>query len=135
MAENRSTPAQLEERLRSGDRRFSKLEARMNQMEAQVRGHLERQDAHLRQQDEHLRSQDEKLDTVVANTQSMVETWQGGQKVMRSLCRMADAWRFLMRNVVGQLAAVTLVAIVIYRYLHHEPVPDWAHAAFTFLLG
>ncbi|WP_338509204.1 hypothetical protein [Burkholderia gladioli] len=107
----------------------------MDQMEAQVRSHLERQDAHLRQQDEHLRSQDGKLDTVVANTQSMVETWQGGQKVMRTLCRMADAWRFLMRNVVAQVGSAALVGVVVYRYLHHQPVPDWAHAAFTFLLG
>ncbi|MGS1020234.1 hypothetical protein [Burkholderia glumae] len=107
----------------------------MNQMEAQFRSHLERQDAHLRQQDEHLRIQDGKLDTVVANTQSMVETWQGGQKVMRALCRMADAWRFLVRNVALPALGFGAAGVILLRYVQHEPIPEWAHAVLKMLIG
>ncbi|UTV56442.1 hypothetical protein [Burkholderia arboris] len=69
MTDNASEPARVEERLRAGDRRFSKLEQRIDASDAAVKAHLQRQD--------------EKIDAIVAsvsliqtNTQSMVDTWE-----------------------------------------------------------
>ncbi|WP_446902981.1 hypothetical protein [Burkholderia sp. YIM B11467] len=128
MTDNVSAPARVEERLRAGERRFSKLEQRLNETAAATK--------------EHLQSQDQKIDDIVAsvsliqtNTQSMVDTWEGGTRAVRALCRLADAWRFLVRHVAGPTIAFGTVVLIVFRYLRHEPIPDWAHAVVKFLLG
>lgn len=128
MTDNASAPARVEERLRAGDRRFSKLEQRIDASDAAVKAHLQRQD--------------EKIDAIVAsvsliqtNTQSMVDTWEGGARVVRALCRLADAWRFLVRHVAGPTLAFGTVGVIVFRYIRHEPIPDWASAVVKLLLG
>ncbi|WP_249212188.1 hypothetical protein SD235_08045 [Burkholderia cepacia] len=128
MTDNASAPARVEERLRAGDRRFSKLEQRIDASDAAVKAHLQRQD--------------EKIDAIIAgqatiqaNTQSMVDTWEGGARVVRALCRLADAWRFLLRHVAGPTIAFGTVGVIVFRYLRHEPIPDWASVVVKLLLG
>ncbi|WP_242448857.1 hypothetical protein [Burkholderia metallica] len=128
MTDNASAPARVEERLRAGDRRFSILEQRLNEIAAATK--------------EHLQSQDEKIDDIVAsvsliqtNTQSMVDTWEGGARAVRALCRLADAWRFLVRHVAGPTIAFGTVGVIVFRYMRHEPIPDWANAVVKLLLG
>lgn len=128
MTDNASAPARVEERLRAGDRRFSKLEQRIDASDAAVKAHLQRQD--------------EKIDAIVAsvsliqtNTQSMVDTWEGGARAVRALCRLADAWRFLVRHVAGPAIAFGTVGVIVFRYMRHEPIPDWANAVVKLLLG
>ncbi|AMU14821.1 hypothetical protein [Burkholderia cenocepacia] len=128
MTDNASAPARVEERLRAGDRRFSKLEQRIDASDAAVKAHLQRQD--------------EKIDAIVAsvsliqtNTQSMVDTWEGGARAVRALCRLADAWRFLVRHVAGPTIAFGTVGVIVFRYMRHEPIPDWANAVVKLLLG
>ncbi len=128
MSDNVSAPARVEERLRAGDRRFSKLEERINASDAAVKAHLQ--------------SQDEKIDSIVAsvskiqtNTQSMVDTWEGGARAVRALCRLADAWRFLVRHVAGPTIAFGTVGVIVFRYMRHEPIPEWANAVVKLLLG
>ncbi|KVV30257.1 hypothetical protein WK78_00615 [Burkholderia cepacia] len=128
MTDNASAPARVEERLRAGDRRFSKLEQRIDASDAAVKAHLQRQD--------------EKIDAIIAgqatiqaNTQSMVDTWEGGARVVRALCRLADAWRFLLRHVAGPTIAFGTVGVIVFRYMRHEPIPDWASVVVKLLLG
>ncbi|WP_249192480.1 hypothetical protein [Burkholderia cenocepacia] len=128
MTDNASARARVEERLRAGERRFSRLEQRIDASDAAVKAHLQRQD--------------ETLDAVVAsvskiqtNTQSMVDTWEGGARAVRALCRLADAWRFLVRHVAGPTIAFGTVGVIVFRYLRHEPIPDWASAVVKLLLG
>ncbi|KWF81319.1 hypothetical protein WL94_28545 [Burkholderia cepacia] len=128
MTDNASAPARVEERLRAGDRRFSKLEQRIDASDAAVKAHLQRQD--------------EKIDAIVAsvsliqtNTQSMVDTWEGGARAVRALCRLADAWRFLVRHVAAPTIAFGTVGVIVFRYIRHEPIPDWANAVVKLLLG
>ncbi|MBU9380628.1 hypothetical protein [Burkholderia gladioli] len=132
-----STPARerVEARLRAGDRRFKQLEARIDASDQQVKEHLS-------QQDEHLRRQDEKIDVLVAavekiqtNTQSMVDTWDGGARVVRTMCRLAEAWRFAVRHVALPAMGVGTVGLIVVRYMRHEPIPDWAAAVVKVLIG
>ncbi len=128
MTDNASGRTQVEERLRAGERRFSKLEQRLDESAAATK--------------EHLQSQDKKIDAIVAsvatiqaNTQSMVDTWEGGARVVRALCRLADAWRFLLKHVAGPTIAFGTIGVIVFRYLRHEPIPDWANAVVKLLLG
>ncbi|WP_342705129.1 hypothetical protein OHZ10_29115 [Burkholderia arboris] len=128
MTDNESAPVRVEERLRAGERRFSKLEWRLDASAADTKQHLQRQD--------------EKIDAIVAsvsliqtNTQSMVDTWEGGARAVRALCRLADAWRFLIRHVAGPTIAFGAVGVIVFRYMRHEPIPDWASAVVKLLLG
>ena len=128
MTDNVSGNARVEERFRAGEKRFSRLERRIDASDEAVREHLQRQD--------------EKIDSIVAsvskiqtNTQSMVDTWEGGAPVVRALCRLADAWRFLVRHVAGPAIAFGTVGVIVFRYMRHEPIPDWANAVVKLLLG
>ncbi|WP_254212752.1 hypothetical protein [Burkholderia multivorans] len=128
MTDNVSGNARVEERFRAGEKRFSRLERRIDASDEAVREHLQRQD--------------EKIDSIVAsvskiqtNTQSMVDTWEGGARVVRALCRLADAWRFLVRHVAGPAIAFGTVGVIVFRYVRHEPIPDWANAVVKLLLG
>lgn len=121
MTDNVSGNARVEERFRAGEKRFSRLERRIDASDEAVKEHLQRQD--------------EKIDSIVAsvskiqtNTQSMVDTWEGGARVVRALCRLADAWRFLVRHVAGPTIAFGAVGVIVFRYMRHEPIPDWANA-------
>lgn len=142
MTDNASGRAGVEERFRAGERRFSKLERRIDESDEQVKAHLQQQDAHLQQQDGKIDTlvaemADLRADTksIQANTQSMVDTWEGGARVVRALCRLADAWRFLIRNVAGPTIAFGTVGVIVFRYMRHEPIPDWANAVVKLLLG
>lgn len=82
MTDNVSGNARVDERFRAGERRFSRLERRIDASDEAVREHLQRQD--------------EKIDSIVAsvskiqtNAQSMIDTWEGGARVVRALCRLA----------------------------------------------
>ncbi|WP_230877562.1 MULTISPECIES: hypothetical protein [unclassified Burkholderia] len=128
MSDNASGNARVEERFRAGEKRFSRLERRIDASDEAVKEHLQRQD--------------EKIDSIVAsvskiqtNTQSMVDTWEGGARVVRALCRLADAWRFLVRHVAGPTIAFGTVGVIVFRYMRHEPIPDWANAVVKLLLG
>ncbi|HIE4193308.1 MULTISPECIES: hypothetical protein [Burkholderia] len=128
MTDNVSGNARVEERFRAGEKRFSRLERRIDASDEAVKEHLQRQD--------------EKIDSIVAsvskiqtNTQSMVDTWEGGARVVRALCRLADAWRFLVRHVAGPTIAFGAVGVIVFRYMRHEPIPDWANAVVKLLLG
>ncbi|MDN7429042.1 hypothetical protein [Burkholderia sp. AU45388] len=128
MSDNASGNVRVEERFRAGEKRFSRLERRIDASDEAVKEHLQRQD--------------EKIDSIVAsvskiqtNTQSMVDTWEGGARVVRALCRLADAWRFLVRHVAGPTIAFGTVGVIVFRYMRHEAIPDWANAVVKLLLG
>ncbi|CAN0620573.1 putative phage transmembrane protein [Burkholderia multivorans] len=120
--------ARVEDRLRAGDRRFSRLERRIDESDAAVKSHLQQQDEKI----------DEVVSTVAkiqANTQFMVDTWESGARAVRFLCRLADAWRFLSRQVAIPVMAFGAVALIVIRYARHEPVPDWANLIVKLLVG
>ncbi|MCA8045463.1 hypothetical protein [Burkholderia arboris] len=128
MTDTVSGNVRVEERFRAGEKRFSRLERRIDASDEAVKAHLQ--------------TQDEKIDAIVAsvskiqtNTQSMVDTWEGGARTVRALCRLADAWRFLVRHVAGPAIAGGTIGVILFRYMRHEPIPEWASAVVKFLLG
>ncbi|MEK6420036.1 MAG: hypothetical protein V4801_10545 [Burkholderia gladioli] len=124
-----STPyAGVERRLRAGDQRFTQLEARIDTSDERVKAHLSDQDA--------------KIDAIAAavanieaNTQSMVDTWEGGARVVRTMCRLAEAWRFAIRHVAVPAMGFGTIGLIIVRYMRHEPIPDWANAVVKMMIG
>jgi hypothetical protein len=128
MSENAPAYDGVERRLRAGDQRFRQLEQRIDVSDAEVKAHLS--------------EQDRKIDAIAAavgkietNTQSMVDTWEGGARVVRTMCRLADAWRFMIRHVALPVAGVGTTALIVVRYVRHEPIPDWAAAVVRVLIG
>lgn len=128
MTDNATARTRVEERFRAGERRFSKLEQQLNENAAATKEHLQRQD-------EKIDAIVESLATVQTNTQSMVDTWEGGARIVRAMCRLADAWRFLLKHVAGPTIAFGTAGVIVFRYLRHEPIPDWANAVVKLLLG
>ncbi|MCM2544248.1 hypothetical protein ACVCH0_20575 [Burkholderia glumae] len=118
----------VERRLRAGDQRFKQIQARIDASDEQVRAHLS--------------DQDTKIDTIAAavakietNTQSMVDTWEGGARVVRTMCRLADAWRFVIRHVAVPVVGGGTVGLIVFRYICHEPIPDWIAVVVKVLIG
>jgi len=118
----------VERRLRAGDRRFKQIGERIDASDEQVKAHLSAQDA--------------KIDAIAAvvakietNTQSMVDTWDGGARVVRTMCRLAEAWRFTIRHVALPAAGFGTAGLIVVRYVRHESIPDWASAVVKLLLG
>ncbi|MCM2483360.1 hypothetical protein ACVCIC_04910 [Burkholderia glumae] len=118
----------VERRLRAGDQRFKQIQARIDASDEQVRAHLS--------------EQDRKIDAIAAavckietNTQSMVDTWEGGARVVRTMCRLAEAWRFVVRHVALPVVGGGTAGLILLRYVQHEPIPEWAHAVLKMLIG
>ncbi|WP_147297859.1 hypothetical protein [Trinickia dinghuensis] len=118
----------MEERLKAGDKRFSRLEARIDKSDREVRGHLQKQD--------------DKIDVIVtaltridANTSSIVDTWNEGAKAVRFFCRLADAWRFLVRQVAIPVALPGVALYALWHYAHYHAFPTWISDVYKLLVA
>ncbi|WP_434663420.1 hypothetical protein P5W99_24320 [Paraburkholderia sp. A3BS-1L] len=113
-----SPRASVEERLKAGDRRFSKLEQRLEQSDASTKRHLQQQDGEI-----------ETIKAIVAridqNTSSIVETWNDGARAVRFFCRLAQAWRFLLRQVAIPVVIPLFAAYAGLYYAAHGHFPPW----------
>lgn len=130
MSETKDAPsrASMEERLKAGDRRFSRLEARIDKSDREVRGHLQQQD--------------DKIDAIVtavaridANTSSIVETWNEGAKAVRFFCRLAQAWRFLVRQVAIPVVLPGISIYALWHYAHYKAFPTWISDVYKLLIA
>ena len=118
----------MEERLKAGDRRFSRLEARIDRSDTEVRGHLQQQDEKI-----------EAVMSVVAridkNTSSIIETWNEGAKAVRFFCRVADAWRFLLRQVAVPVVLPGIGLYALWHYAHYHAFPVWVSDVYKLLVA
>ena len=74
----------------------------------------------------------DKIDKVAKGTEDIVGMWNGGVKAVRFFCRLAEAWRFLMRQVLYQFG-LPIVLIYGIWYLHdHDQLPTWIVAGLKF---
>jgi hypothetical protein len=112
----------INERLQRGDQRFSEIIGALSDVKA-----------HLKNQDATMARLEAKVDKVDQGTQDVVSMWNGGVKAVRFFCRMAEAWRFLMRQVVLPIG-FPLTTIYGIWYVHqHGELPTWLVAVFKFI--
>jgi hypothetical protein len=95
----------IKERLNKGDERF-----------AQVTEALSRITTHLQSQDETMADVVGKLEKVVEGTDSIMGMWNGGVTTVRFFCRLAEAWRFLLRQVAIPVAMPSIGLYAIWHY-------------------
>jgi hypothetical protein len=61
--------------------------------------------------------------------------WSGGVKAVQLFCRAADAWRFVMREVVRPFGLPVAAVYGIWYVREYGHVPVWLIAAFKFVEG
>jgi hypothetical protein len=118
--------ASMEERLKAGDRRFSRLEARIDRSDQETR--------------QHLRSQDEKIDELVRvvqrvdqNTSSIIETWNDGARAVRFFCRLAQGWRFMLTEVAKPVIIPALIVYAGWYYSRYHQFPTFITDVYKFV--
>jgi hypothetical protein len=114
----------INDRLQKGDERF-----------AEVTEALSRITTHLRSQDATMANVVDKLDKVVEGTDSIVTMWNGGVTAVRLFCRLAEAWKFMFRQVVVQVGAPGIVLYSIWHYAHYHTFPIWICDVYKLLVA
>jgi hypothetical protein len=120
--------ASTEARLKAGERRFSKLEARIEKSDAEVKDHL-------RSQDENIASIAAQVGQIGANTQAIIAMWDDGARTIRFFCRLAQGWRFLLKSVVLPVCIPVAVIYAVIYYAEHGHFPEWTGAALKLFVG
>lgn len=108
----------MEERLKAGERRFSRLEQGLEESRSEVR-------AHLKQQDDKIDSIATAVARIEQNTGSMVETWNDGARAVRFFCRLAQGWRFVLRQVMYPVVIPCFALYAGGYYAAHGRFPPW----------
>jgi hypothetical protein len=130
MSETKAAPtrASTEERLKAGERRFSRLEQRLDRSDQEVK-------QHLRQQDDRIEAIAIAVARIDTNTSSIIETWNEGAKAVRFFCRVADAWRFLLRQVAIPVALPGMFLYAVWHYAHYHAFPAWVSDVYKLLVA
>lgn len=53
----------------------------------------------------------------------------------RLLCRLAAAWKFLLRQVLIPVVLPGIIIYAIWHYAHHGSLPAWTGAAYKLLIA
>ena len=114
----------INERLRRGDERF-----------AEVTDALSRITTHLQQQDAAMACLDTKIDKVIKGTEDVVSMWNGGVKAARFFCRLAEAWRFLIRQVAIPVVLPGVGFYALWYYAHYGRFPMWISDVYKLLVA
>jgi hypothetical protein len=104
----------INERLRRGDERFD-----------EVTDALSRITAHLQSQDATMAEMGGKLDKVIQGTDDVVSMWNGGVKAVRFFCRMAEAWRFMLKQIFLPIGLPALALYGLWYYTEYHRFPAW----------
>jgi hypothetical protein len=71
--------------------------------------------------------------SIAADTAFMREAWKDGIATVRFFCRVAAAWRFLLRQVVVPVGLPALFVYALVYYTNHGQMPHWLEDAFKLL--
>lgn len=63
--------------------------------------------------------------SIAADTAFMREAWKDGIATVRFFCRLAAAWRFLLRQVVVPVGLPGVFIYALWYYAHYGMVPQW----------
>ena len=72
----------------------------------------------------------------IANDTAFIRAaWADGVSTIRFFCRLAAAWRFLLRSVVVPVLLPASVFWAFLRIVHHESLPDWVSACVKLIVA
>ncbi len=70
---------------------------------------------------------------VAEDTAFMREAWKDGIATVRFFCRLAAAWRFLLKHVMLPVGIPGLFLYALIYYADHGAVPPWIESAFKLI--
>lgn len=108
---------EIQERLEKGDQRFGELTQAMSDIKA-----------HLGRQDEAMADVTSKIDKIAKGTEDVVSMWNGGVQAVRFFCRLAEGWRFFLRQFMVPVVLPLLALYGVWIFLTHGQLPSWMQA-------
>ncbi|MEX3933252.1 hypothetical protein AB4Y32_15865 [Paraburkholderia phymatum] len=78
----------------------------------------------LNAQDAAIKENTDLTKSIAADTSFMREAWKDGIATVRFFCRLAAAWRFLLRQVVVPVGLPLLFIYALIYYANHGTVPN-----------
>lgn len=127
--------ASTEERLKAGERRFSRLELRLDRSDRDVREHLQKQDGEIADIRTVVSETASAVALIQRDTQSMIETWNEGARAVRFFCRLAQGWRFLLRQVLIPVGLPAIGVYALWHYAHYHTFPNWISDVYKLLVA
>lgn len=70
---------------------------------------------------------------VAADTAFMREAWKDGIATVRFFCRVAAAWRFLLRQFIVPLGLPGVFIYALIYYSGHGSMPPWVESAYKLI--
>lgn len=70
---------------------------------------------------------------VAEDTAFMREAWKDGIATVRFFCRLAAAWRFLLRQVVVPVGLPGVFIYALIYYANHGSMPTWVESAYKLI--
>ncbi|EPS1221712.1 hypothetical protein ACVBR5_000943 [Burkholderia cenocepacia] len=127
--------ASTEERFKAGERRFSRLEQRLDKSDRDVREHLQKQDGQIADIAMVVSETAAAVALIRENTQSIIETWNEGARAVRFFCRLAQGWRFLLRQVLIPVGLPAIGVYALWHYAHYHTFPNWISDVYKLLVA
>lgn len=87
----------------------------------------------LNAQDAAIQENTEVTKQVAADTAFMREAWKDGIATVRFFCRLAAAWRFILRQVVVPVGLPGVFLYALWYYAHYGTVPSFAGEIYKLL--
>lgn len=69
------------------------------------------------------------------NTSAMLSMWEDGAAAKRVFCRLADAWRFLLKQVMLPFGVPILSLYGFWYYTTYHEFPAWISAVFKVFMA
>ncbi|MCA8195489.1 hypothetical protein [Burkholderia vietnamiensis] len=89
----------------------------------------------LDKQDKAIAKNTEVTEKVAEDTAFIRSAWAEGISAVRFFCRLAAAWRFLMRHVLIPMGLPVLGLYGLWYYTVFHRFPEWLAACFKFLMA
>jgi len=110
-------------------KQFDAINARLDDGQgkfSEVADALTKITAHLKSQDEAMSLMADKINQTAEGTGSILEMWNGGVKTVRFFCRLAEAWRFFIREMLIPVFLPMMGFGAVIYYINHGDLPKWA---------
>ncbi|MEI7296578.1 hypothetical protein WCQ02_30930 [Paraburkholderia tropica] len=87
----------------------------------------------LNAQDEAIKENTDLTKSIAEDTAFMRDAWKDGIATVRFFCRLAAAWRFLLKHVAIPVGIPGLLIYALIYYADHGVMPSWVESAFKLI--